>query len=184
MRSRIVAVIVLVTALAGCSKPAATPPPATPAAATTTTAQRLPLTSPDGFGAKPPTAEQLENYTRWANNSDLHGIAQSLIAGLNQMNAAADTTAIVTACQYTAGILTIRLQAIIPTPDVDMTNALTNIVQDGSDLSQACTAAEKNATPDAIAALNDARHRIGRDFGTVMNIQTRNNDILAKHHSS
>lgn len=183
MCSRIAAVVVLLTALAGCSNQTAAPQSATPARTTSTAAQRLPPVSPDGFGAKPPTVEQISEYEVWKTNAGR--IINDTTAALGQMNASVGVGPVVSACQNVAEILTIRLPAALPSPDEDLTNILTNFVQDGRDLAAACAAVGKtNGSSGSIAAMNEARAQLSRDAITASNIMARDEDLIAKHQTN
>ncbi len=173
--------LALASGLTGCAKEAVgnEASPTTVSSPVSTSTSRPSPIGPDGFAAKPPTSEQVAKYQVWLNDSS--HIIKDAVTAMEGLTASNQLVSVVNACQNLTGILSIRLQAALPAPDPDLTNALTNVIQDGRDLEVTCEALHKtNGSAGALAATNTVHDQLVNDIKIAGNIITRNEDLIAK----
>lgn len=175
----------ITTTLTACaeSKPSAATSRA-PSATSSATSYVRPssMLSPDGFGAKPPSREQLAELREWMAGPGVGAKRATADAGraVDKMMAAEGVRATVNACASVTDPLTIRLPAALPTPDPDLTNALTALVADGKALATACTALGGDHPTEAdVDAVMNASSQLGDDFQTAGMIIDRDGDLVA-----
>jgi hypothetical protein len=177
------AVAVLMVAT-GCSAPTETTATgtSTPLPAPSVARPSSPL-SPDGFGANPPTREQLRELGAWWDGPGQGANAATTDAaeGVDRMTAAIDaqdSAGLRDACQNVTDPLTIRLPASLPTPDADMTGALQQLVKDAEVLKSACDEFGDPPTEGQLAAVAEGMDQLATDMETTGNILIRNGDLL------
>ena len=139
--------------------------------------------SPEGFGAKPPTSEQLRELGAWIDGpgKGADGATDAASEGIDKMNQAAeerDAAGLKNACQDVTNPLTIRLPASLPTPDADLNNAMELVVDDAKALEQACDAFGDPPTESQLTAVVDALDQLGTDMKTLGTIMIRDGDLL------
>ncbi|MCT7373375.1 hypothetical protein A7R75_30925 [Mycolicibacterium llatzerense] len=157
---------------------------AAPTSSSTANVRPSSMLSPDGFGAKTPSREQIAELREWFAGPGAGAKRATADAGrgVDKMTAAEGVRATVNACTSVTDPLTIRLPAALPTPDPDLTNALTTLVDDGKTLAAACAALGGAHPTDAdVDAVMSASSQLGDDFQTAGNIINRDGDLVAAH---
>ena len=139
--------------------------------------------SPEGFGAKPPTSEQLRELGAWIDGpgKGAVGATDAASEGIDPMIQAADegdAWGLKNACQDVTDPLTIRLPASLPTPDADLNNAMELVVDDAKAMEQACDALGDPWTESQLTAVVDALDQLGTDMKTLGTIMIRDGDLL------
>lgn len=186
----VAAVAVLAVTLVGCgnstttTSPTTSPTTAISVTTSTTTATSRPSSplSPEGFGAKPPTPEQIQELGAWIDGpgAGARRALDDVGSGWERMNAADSIAQMVNACQSVTDSLTLRLPAALPSPDPDTTKALTFLIEDGEMLAAACSrVGSDNPTEADLDAVEAAIHQLGQDLQTTGTIMNRNGDLLA-----
>ena len=121
----------------------------------TTSATVRPTMVPGGRGQTAPTTAQIDAMAGWAQRhlDAAGGIIHDGEAGTDKLNTAignADVRAAKAACEDTTQPVTIRLPAVLPTPDPDMTNGFQSLVDAGNKLAEKCEALTDPPTPTAL----------------------------------
>lgn len=192
MRGKKLTIILGATALlvAGCGSPETATKPETSTEKTTNTSVAAAPTarpssplSPDGFGAKPPTSEQLRELGAWIDGPGKGARAATDAAGegIDKMTEAADARdapGLRNACKDVTDPLMIRLPASLPAPDQDVTNALQFLVDDAKVLAAACDVFGDPPTESQLTAVVDAMDQLGSDLKTAGQIIIRDGDLL------
>jgi hypothetical protein len=135
-----------------------------------------------GFGANPPTDEQLKEFGEWFDGAgqgafEATDAASKSIDRMGQAADEGDTGRFRAACQDATDPLTIRLPASLPTPDSDLTKALQALVGEAKTLSAACGTVSDPPTDSQLAAVTDAVNQVGSNLKTVGQIMIRNGDL-------
>ena len=139
---------------------------------------------PGGWGQNPPTTAQIDAMAGWAerNLGAANGIVDDGMAGTDKLNAALDQQDVrgtKVACDDTTQPITIRLPAVLPTPDPDMTNGFQSLIDAGNNLAQKCAALTDPPTPEALHSLSDAMGNFSAALRFTGNIMKRDGSILS-----
>lgn len=97
---------------------------------------------------------------------------------LNMAIEIVDVRATKVACEDTTRPVTVRLPALLPTPDPDLTNGYQSLVDAGNNVAEKCGALTDPPTRTALQALTEAMGKLSDALRFTGNIMERDGSIL------